>query len=153
VIYRSQLNTETGVWTSWKNLGKLASSKTSWTDKNVVDGVTYKYTVRAAKGTVMSTYKASAGAMFLAVPELLSCQQDTSGNVLEFQGNANAEGYKIYRKTLYTNWTLLETINGADNCVYTDANIISGTEYIYTVRAVNGDSVSYYDVNGISCVE
>ncbi len=153
VIYRSQLNAETGTWSSWKNLGKLASSKTSWTDKNVVDGVTYKYTVRAAKGTVMSTYKASNEAMFLAVPELLSCQQDTSGNILEFQGNGNADGYRIYRKTLYTNWTLLETINGADNCVYTDANIISGTEYIYTVRAVNGSSVSYYDVNGISCVE
>ena len=152
VVYRAQFDEELGSWSSWTNLGKVASSKTSWTDVNAVNGITYRYTVRASKGSVMSTYKASNESMFLTIPELISCSVDTSGNVLEFEANANAESYRIYRKTLYTSWTLLETVSGSDDCVYTDSNIISGTEYIYTVRAVNGDSVSYYDVNGISCM-
>ena len=32
----------------------------------------------------------------------------------------------------------------------TDKDVIAGTEYIYTVRAVNGNSVGYFDKNGIS---
>ena len=91
--------------------------------------------------------------MFLQVPELVSCTRDTSGIILEFNRNENADSYRIYRKTLYTNWTLLETVNGSENTTYTDANVIEGTEYIYTVRALNGESVSYYNTTGISCAE
>ena len=91
--------------------------------------------------------------MFLEVPELVACTRDTSGIILEFGQNENADSYRIYRKTLYTNWTLLETVTAAENTTYTDANVIEGTEYIYTVKAINGKSVSYYNTTGISCAE
>lgn len=152
-VYRSQLNTETGKWSSWKNMGTAKASKSSWTDKNVQDGVTYKYTVRSVNGKILSSYKETSALMFLEIPELVACTRDTSGVILEFKQNKNADSYRIYRKTLYTNWTLLETVNGAENTTYTDANIIEGTEYIYTVRALNGESVSYYNTTGISCAE
>ena len=48
---------------------------------------------------------------------------------------------------------MLETVTGTENTTYTDANVIEGTEYIYTVRALNGESVSYYNTTGISCAE
>jgi hypothetical protein len=45
---------------------------------------------------------------------------------------------------------LIGTVQGSDNTTYTDKDVIAGTEYIYTVRAVNGNSVGYFDKNGIS---
>jgi hypothetical protein len=42
---------------------------------------------------------------------------------------------------------LLATI---DDTVYTDKDIIQGTEYIYTIRSRSGNNMSYYDKNGIS---
>ncbi len=152
-VYRSQLNSETGKWSSWKNMSSVSSSKLSWTDKNVENGVTYKYAVRAVKGKVLSAYKETSGLMFLEVPELVACTRDTSGIIIEFVQNEYADSYKIYRKTLYTNWTLLETVTVTENASYTDTNIIEGTEYFYTVKAVNGKSASYYNTTGISCVE
>ena len=152
-VYRSQLNEVTGAWSAWKNMGTAAASKASWTDKSVADGVIYRYTVRTVSGKVLSTYKASSETMFLEVPQLLSCTADTSGNILTYKSNSNADSYRIYRKTLYTGWSLIETVSGAENTVYTDKNIIDGTQYIYTVRAVNGKNVSYYDTNGISCTD
>ena len=49
----------------------------------------------------------------------------------------------------YTNWVLLATIN---DTVYTDVDVIKGTEYIYTVRSLNGESVSCYDKTGVSVI-
>ena len=115
--------------------------------------MTYKYTVRTVSGKVLSSYKGSSALMFLEVPELVAATRDTSGVILEFKQNENADSYRIYRKTLYTGWTLLEIVTGTENTTYTDSNVIEGTEYIYTVRAVNGKSVSYYNTTGISCVE
>ena len=89
--------------------------------------------------------------MFLEVPELVACTRDTSGVILEFKQNINADSYRIYRKTLYTNWTLLETVTGTEHTTYTDANVIEGTEYIYTVKAVNGSSSSPFNETGVSC--
>ena len=149
-VYRSQLDTATGNWTSWGNMGTTKANKTSWTDKSVVNGVTYKYTVRAVSGKVLSSYNGSSELMFLQVPELVSCKKTADGFVVEFIGNSNADSYRIYRKTLYTSWTLLETVSGSDNTVYTDNDVIESTEYIYTVKAVSGKSVSYFDTTGIS---
>lgn len=151
-VYRSQLDEATGKWTSWKNMGTAKATKSSWTDKSVVDGVTYKYTARTVCGKTLSSYKETSELMFLTVPELLSCEITTDGVVVKFEQNANADSYRVYRKTLYTDWTLLETVSGSENTVYTDKDVIEETEYIYTIRALNGKSVSYYDTKGISTV-
>ncbi len=152
-IYRAQLDATSGKWSSWKTMGNVASSKSAWTDKSVTDGVTYKYTVRTVSGKVLSSYKASSALMFLEVPQLLSCSRDANGIVLEFKANENADSYRIYRKTLYTDWTLLETVAAIGEGTYIDENVIEGTEYIYTVKSVNGKSVSYFDKAGISSAE
>ncbi len=146
-VYRSQYDEINSTWSSWKNMGTAKASVTSWVDKSVVDGTTYKYTVRSVNGKVLSSYAASSGLMFLKVPGLTSCENTEEGIVVTFEKNENADSYNVYRKTNYTNWVLLATINGT---VYTDKDVIQGTEYIYTVRSINGDSVSYYNKTGIS---
>ncbi len=149
-VYRSELNAETGAWTSWKLMSTAKSNATSWVDRSAVDGTTYRYTARAISGKAASSYAATSGLMYLAVPELVSCENTEDGNILVFSQNENADSYRIYRKTLYTGWVLIETVQGSDNTTYTDKDVIAGTEYIYTVRAVNGNSVGYFDKNGIS---
>ena len=149
-IYRSELNVETGKWTSLKNIATAKSTAISWVDKTVVNGVNYKYTVRSVNGKLLSGYKATGGLMFLETPVLSECVPSVEGVVLKFEQNPSAESYKVYRKTLYTNWILLEEIEGAENTTYTDMDVIAGTEYTYTVKAINKNSESYYDRDGIS---
>lgn len=146
-VYRSQYNETTGAWTSWKNMGTAKANKSSWVDKSVVDGVTYKYTARTVNGKTLSSYTATSELMFLKTPALISCENTANGVVLTFEKNEKADSYRVYRKTNFTNWVLLATIN---DTVYTDNDVIKGTEYIYTVRSLNGNSVSYYNKTGVS---
>lgn len=146
-VYRSQYDETTSAWSAWKNMGTAKANKSSWVDKSVVDGTTYKYTVRSVNGKVLSSYTASSSLMFLKTPKLVSCVNTEEGIVVSFEKNDNADSYNVYRKTNYTNWVLLATI---DDTVYTDKDIIQGTEYIYTIRSRSGNNMSYYDKNGIS---
>lgn len=148
-VYRSQYDETTATWSSWKNMGTAKSNKSSWVDKSVIDGITYKYTVRSVNGKVLSSYTASNEVMFLKTPELISAEKTAEGIVVTFEENNNADSYRVYRKTQYTNWVLLSTIS---DTVYTDKDVIQGTEYIYTVRSVSGNSVSYYDNSGVTVV-
>ena len=148
-VYRSQYDETTATWSNWKNMGTAKSNKSSWVDKSVVDGITYKYTVRSVNGKVLSSYTASNEVMFLKTPELISAEKTAEGIVVTFEENNNADSYRVYRKTQYTNWVLLSTIS---DTVYTDKDVIQGTEYIYTVRSVSGNSVSYYDNSGVTVV-
>ncbi len=55
-VYSSQYDVSTGEWSSWKNMGKVDKNLLSYIDKDVVDGILYKYAVRANYNTVRSTY-------------------------------------------------------------------------------------------------
>ncbi len=55
-VYSSQYDSSTGEWSSWKNMGKVDKALLSYIDKEVVDGIMYKYAVRANYNTVRSTY-------------------------------------------------------------------------------------------------
>ena len=60
-VYRSEYNTKTKKWSSWKSMGTAKADKSNWTDKKATKGVTYKYTVRAVNADTgsKSTYVAS----------------------------------------------------------------------------------------------
>ncbi len=59
-IYRSEYNTKTKKWSSWKGLKTAKSTSKSYTDKSAKKGVKYRYTVKAVNGKTASTYKASS---------------------------------------------------------------------------------------------
>ncbi len=59
-IYRSEYNTKTKKWSSWKSIKTAKSTSKSYTDKSAKKGVKYRYAVKAVNGKVASTYKASS---------------------------------------------------------------------------------------------
>ncbi len=150
IVYSSQYNENTGKWTSWKNRGTVKYTKTSWVDKSVYSGDIVRYTVRAVNGKVKSTYKASEKTVFLEVPALLSAFKTGNGIVVEFKQVPCAKGYILYRKTEDTAWQTIGNVEvGNSSCLDTTADL--NTEYIYTVRAFNGESLSAYDKDGVLC--
>ena len=149
-VYRSQLDETTGKWSSWKNMGTAKSTKNSWTDKSVVSGVTYKYTVRTVSGKSLSSYTASATLKYLTTPQLVKAFKTAEGIVVSYQRVVGAEGYRIYRKTADTSWVQIAEVSGNANVDYTDKTAEATVEYIYTVRAYSGKFLSSYNKNGIT---
>ena len=143
-VYRSQYSG--GKWSGWKNMGTAKSDKSSWTDKNVKSGVQYKYTVRTVKNKLMSSYKGTAGLVFLSQPTVKIANAST-GVKVSWSKVGGATGYTVYRSELsngkWTKWKNMGTAK-SDKSAWTDKSAKSGTQYKYTVRAVNGASKSTY---------
>ncbi|MBE6747976.1 MAG: hypothetical protein E7557_01970 [Ruminococcaceae bacterium] len=142
-IYRSQLNN--GKWSSWKVMGTAASTKSLWIDKSAKEAVNYKYTVRAINGNVKSTYKETAGLVRLINPTV-KVANDTTGVKVTWTKASGATGYAVYRSELvngkWSSWKSLGKVGNVNS--YIDATATSGFTYKYTVKSVNGASMSTY---------
>ena len=145
-IYRSEYNASTEKWTKWINLGTAKSTSKSFTDKTVKAGVQYKYTVRAIRGKVKSTYVASNSLIYVAQP-VLKITVSEAGIVGNWNKVKGAEGYIVYRAELvkgkWTKWRNLGTA-GASAKSFTDKTVKSGVTYRYTIRAKIGKYKSSY---------
>ncbi len=150
-VYRSEFNEATGKWDSFVALKTVYAKTLTYLDTTAKEGVTYKYKVCVIKSKTLSSFKSTERIVCLYTPELISCENTSGANILVFGEVKGASGYEIYRKTLYTDWALIGSLEGVENTTYKDADIIVNTEYIYTVKAVNGDSVSSFNQEGISC--
>ena len=143
-VYRSQY--QNGKWSGWKNMGTAKSDKSSWTDKSVKTGVQYKYTVRTVKNKLMSSYKGTAGLVFLSQPTVKIANAST-GVKVSWSKVGGATGYTVYRSELsngkWSSWKNMGTAK-SDKSNWTDKSVTSGIQYKYTVRAVNGKSLSSY---------
>ena len=151
-VYRSQYNTKTKKWSGWKNMGTAKANKTSWVDKKVTSGVSYKYTVRAANGKILSSYKASASLMFLSQPTVKFANAST-GVKVAWSKVKGATGYTVYRSELvdgkWTKWSNRGTAK-ANKSSWVDKKVTSGVTYKYTVRAINGKvKSSYVETKGL----
>jgi hypothetical protein len=60
-VYSSQYDPATNTWSNWINRGTAKANKNNWTDTKAVQGVTYKYAVRAVNGKLKSSYTETAG--------------------------------------------------------------------------------------------
>ena len=150
-VYRSQYNTSTKKWSGWKNMGTAKANKTSWTDKSVKSGVQYKYTVRAANGKVLSSYnKSGAATMFLAQPTV-KIANNAKGVKVAWSKVSGATGYRVYRSELvngkWTKWKNMGTAKSTKSS-WVDKSVVSGVQYKYTVRTVNGKTLSSYKGTG-----
>ncbi len=143
-VYRSQYSG--GKWSGWKNMGTAKADKSSWTDKNVTSGVQYKYTVRTVKNKLTSGYKGTSGLVFLSQPTVKIANAST-GVKVSWSKVSGAIGYTVYRSELsngkWSSWKNMGTAK-ADKSSWVDKSAKSGTQYKYTVRAVNGGSKSTY---------
>ena len=127
--------------TYWKVVS-VKQSGTSYTDKNVTAGSTYKYTVRgvAADGKTLSPGFNNTGVSAVIAPAkvvLVSAKADSAGILVTWQKAAGAHSYQVYRKTAGTGWKCIA--KNIHDTEWKDIDAVKGTKYIYTVRAVAAD--------------
>ncbi|MCD8383082.1 MAG: hypothetical protein LUC30_09290, partial [Clostridiales bacterium] len=108
-------------------------------------GVTYYYTVRAVKGSVLSSYVTDTSVVRLSQPEITLTNVAT-GVKISWSKVTGATSYRVYRKTVGGSWQNLASVSSSI-LSYTDTAVAddSGTTYYYTVRAVSGSTLGSYD--------
>ncbi|MBO5857424.1 MAG: hypothetical protein J6Q87_04175, partial [Clostridia bacterium] len=145
-VYRSQYSN--GKWSSWKGMKTIDNGSTvTWTDTSAKSGVKYKYTVKAVSGTNSSAYESSSSLLYLAQPTVKIANAST-GVKVSWNKITGASGYKVYR-SVYSNgkwsgWKSVKTISKGSTVTWTDKSAKSGVKYKYTVKALNGKTVSTY---------
>ncbi|MBO5065106.1 MAG: hypothetical protein J6D06_03230 [Clostridia bacterium] len=145
-IYRKAGNA-----TSWTQIATVTS--TSYVDKNVVNGTTYRYTIRSYVQKTLSGYNMYGWAtVYLATPKLVSAVSANAGITVKWQSVKWATGYMIFRKTGNGAWVHIGTVNGTNTLAYLDRTAEYATKYTYTVRAYYGNYRSWYEP-GLSCVD
>lgn len=128
----------------WSRIATVSGgSSQSYIDQKAVSGTQYTYTVRASKDSILSDYDAQGvSSLYLAAPVIKTLSASAKDVSLNWAAITGAEGYEVYRKSSGTGWTLLATVS---ETTYVDSSeLISGTAYTYTLRAVTGDSRSHY---------
>lgn len=137
--------------TSWRQVATCSGGGTStWLDRGLTAGTVYTYTVRAVNGSALSYYQtAGVSARCLATPVLGGVSNTDGGLRIRWQAVTGATGYRLYRKTADSGWTAIARLSGNGATSYLDTNVISGTRYLYTVRALEGSGKSYFDADGV----
>ena len=123
-----------------------------FTDKAVKnsDGNYYRYTVRAVVGGVYSGYQDGLYIKRLSNPTVKSVTNTNGGITVKWSAVKGTTGYYIYRKTATSGWVRVGVAKGTNTTTFIDKTAKSGTTYIYTVRAVYGSTLSYFN-SGKSC--
>ena len=149
-------NTTSGVYSSWKKVSgassyevyrksgsakswkKIATTKkTSYTDKTVKSGTTYKYTIRAVNSKGKSKYGSTAyeTIRFLSAPKLEKITTTKSGVTVYWDDVKGASKYLVYRKTGSGDYELINTVSGKSTVKYLDKTAKKGKTYTYKVYA------------------
>ena len=132
----------------WKGLG--TTSSTSFTHDKLKTGTTYTYTVRCldSKGNFISGFNGSGKSnLFLAPPTISSVSKADNGNLIEWKSVKGVAGYRLYRKTVGSSWSVLADIASGNS--YIDTSAKKGNVYSYTLRCIdkNGNLISSYVSN------
>ena len=128
--------------TSWKLLGQMSGN--SYVDPTAVSGETYYYTVRAAYGTVYSTYVNNKTIERLEEPTV-TLDKVNDGVKISWTSVKGAAKYRVYRKTQdATSWSRIAEVDAISSTNFVDKTGKAGTLYYYTVRAVDGDYLGSY---------
>lgn len=131
---------------SWKRVAVV--TKNIYTDNDVKDGKTYKYTVKAYNGSIFSGYNTDGWSIKrLTAPKLNEISNKTSGVYVDWSKVTGAGGYIVYRKTSTTSWTQVgKTQKGTS---FVDESAVAGKIYTYTVVATSGSHRSTYIADGL----
>ena len=145
IVYRKT----TGSWMK----AAVLQNVSEYTDKNVEEGKTYTYTIRAVKGSIMSSYDETGKSITMSdtlkAPVLSEPSLSGKNVLVKWSKVAKADGYIVYRKTQWTNWMRVSVL-GKEATEYLDTTVNNGVTYTYTVRATRGNELSDYDKTGKS---
>ncbi|MGN0526002.1 MAG: hypothetical protein ACI4IF_01035 [Acutalibacteraceae bacterium] len=127
---------------AWKCLGKTTASSYKDTEK-LISGETYFYTVKAynSKGNgIYHSYSYSWISLDKPIADAIILED---GNVsVTWNTVKGASFYRVYRKTDTTGWSRIGEVTSEN---FIDETAENDIQYYYTVRAVNGNSLSGYD--------
>ncbi len=116
----------------------------SYTDDGCTNGKIMCYTVKAVNEDSSSAYLAKCMTYVEAPTPAIS--NSPSGVYLKWDKNDAAVGYWVYRKQPSSKyWTRIACVK---TLYYTDVNVKSGTDYLYTVKAYTGKILSGCNMNG-----
>ena len=119
---------------SWKTIA--VTTATNYTDKNVVSGNSYTYTVRAVNksGSFITSYDPNGmTASYVAAPKVSKIENTTTGATLTWAKCTGAKKYRVFIKS-GTSWKKLAD---TASLTYTHTAAVSGKSYTYTVRALD----------------
>ena len=128
------------------------STGTSFTDKKVVEGKTYTYTVRVIsedKTTLLSEFDHTGiSCKFIGKCAISSLENELNGVRIKWTGVAGAAKYKVMRKTGEGGWMTLKTVTTKS---YLDGTAVNNTTHYYQVKALDSDGnvIGTYDANGV----
>ncbi len=129
---------------TWTLVGKTTG--TVFYDKEVDSRSVYRYTVRALKGTSLSSFYSSGKATTYIEAPKLTVQNSTSGIYLSWNRISGAGSYYIYRKAgNEKSWKQIEIVTGNS---YMDLNVTPGVVYTYTIRAYGSKVLSGFYSSG-----
>lgn len=136
----------------YTRLGKSSGNTLNYTDKTAESGSTYTYTVRAVSGDSIGTYKSTGTIYCLAYPVISSVSNVQNGIHISWNKVKGASEYYLYRKGSDGVYSRLASVSES-TLSYTDKKAVNGEKYVYTLRAVNKNTISaYHSLKGIVCL-
>ena len=126
--------------TSWTYLTTVKT--TYYTDSKVVSGNYYRYTVRATFADGYGGYESGIYIKRLVNPYSIKATNSNLGVTVTWGRVNGAASYYVFRRAAgQTSWTRVATVAATS---FVDKNVVNGTYYKYTVRAVSGSTLSYF---------
>ena len=131
----------------WAPLIDVGSNTVSYTDKDVTVGKSVRYTVKAFKGSVKSSFDPyGLKSIFLKSPKLSKLYNSKTGLKLTWAKVDGAKQYCIYRKS-DSDYKKIAVVS-SDKASYTDQKVKNNESYTYTVTAKNDSFESYLNTSG-----
>ncbi len=119
----------------------------SYTDMSVTHGKGHTYSVEACFKDYVSYPSFRQSGIFVKAPVVISVSNGDGFTCFKWEGPADADGYRVYKKSTDGSWELVTKTSGKAICIV-DRNVKSGDECTYTVQAVKNGSISGYESLG-----
>ena len=108
----------------------------------------FKKTVYGYTGTEAEQAAKNSGGKFIpldkssvAAPHVTYATNYTAGVYVEWSKVTGSTGYIVYRKSGNGSWSRIADVKNGNTC-WVDGKAVSGTTYVYTVRAYKGSEMS-----------
>jgi fibronectin type 3 domain-containing protein len=139
-----------GTESTWKIIGETTSNKLL--DTNVTEGIYYIYSVRAVNNSGYSEYDINKRITVQRIlTPLATATNLVNGVQVKWNAVTSATKYNVYRRTAGSSvWTLLGTTTGTS---FNDKNVVNGTYYVYSIRAINGTGYSAFDTTKTDTIQ
>lgn len=134
-----------------KILATVDASTLSYTHASPKSGRYNFYAIQAVCGDIESTMSEDY-TYYIGAPKVNYIANATKYVTIRWAKVENVESYRVYRKLKgASSWTIIANITADKNTstyTYKDTSVSSGKDYVYTVRAYDGDEWSPYNKTG-----